>query len=161
MVLGRLLLDRILRQFYHPPFWNWCIIQWCFLGPLGQLEEMHILPDSVFVLPTDGMAINTIAGTSSGRIFLGGRDGCLYEVAYQVWRLAHELPCCCVTSEALLSQNLCFIIHKQSVILSSSWPSVLYLISMVLCHPPSSHIYCWIPSPYGLNHLSLIMWHWG
>lgn len=52
-------------------------------GPLGQLEEMHLLPDPVFVLPTDGVAINTIAGTSSGRIFMGGRDGCLYEVTYQ------------------------------------------------------------------------------
>ncbi|KAJ4448862.1 hypothetical protein ANN_00253 [Periplaneta americana] len=52
-------------------------------GPLGQVEEMHLLPDPVFVLPTDGIAINTIASTSSGRIFLGGRDGCLYEVAYQ------------------------------------------------------------------------------
>jgi uncharacterized membrane protein (DUF4010 family) len=53
-------------------------------GPLGQLEEMHLLPDPIFVLPTDGVAINTIASTSSGRIFLGGRDGCLYEVAYEV-----------------------------------------------------------------------------
>ena len=53
-------------------------------GPLGQLEEMHLLPDPVFVLPTDGIAINTVVGTSSGRIFMGGRDGCLYEVTYQV-----------------------------------------------------------------------------
>lgn len=52
-------------------------------GPLGQLEEMHLLPDPVFVLPTDGIAINTISSTNMGRIFLGGRDGCLYEVAYQ------------------------------------------------------------------------------
>ncbi|XP_033607158.1 nuclear pore complex protein Nup155 isoform X2 [Cryptotermes secundus] len=52
-------------------------------GPLGQLEEMHLLPEPVFVLPTDGVAINTIASTSSGRIFLGGRDGSLYEVVYQ------------------------------------------------------------------------------
>jgi len=45
---------------------------------------MHLLPDPVFVLPTDGIAINTVVGTSSGRIFMGGRDGCLYEVTYQV-----------------------------------------------------------------------------
>ncbi|PSN41987.1 Nuclear pore complex protein 155 [Blattella germanica] len=51
--------------------------------PLGPLEEMHLLPDPVFVLPTDGVTINTIASTATGRIFLGGRDGCLYEVAYQ------------------------------------------------------------------------------
>lgn len=61
--------------------------EWCcstVSGPLGQLEEMHLLPDPVFVLPTDGVAMNTVACTSSGRIFLGGRDGCLYEVVYQV-----------------------------------------------------------------------------
>jgi nuclear pore complex protein Nup155 len=45
---------------------------------------MHLLPDAVFVLPTDGIAMNTIAGTSSGRIFMGGHDGCLYEMVYQV-----------------------------------------------------------------------------
>jgi len=45
---------------------------------------MHLLPDPVFVLPTDGIAINTVIGTSLGRIFMGGRDGCLYEVTYQV-----------------------------------------------------------------------------
>lgn len=53
-------------------------------GPLGDQEEMHLVPDPVFVLPTDGVAITTIAGTNDGRLFLGGRDGSLFEIAYQV-----------------------------------------------------------------------------
>lgn len=48
------------------------------------MEEMHLLPEPVFAVSTDGVTINTIGSTDSGRLFLGGRDGCLYEIMYKV-----------------------------------------------------------------------------
>lgn len=44
---------------------------------------MQLLPDPLYSLPTDNTTLNTIS-TDNGRIFLAGKDGCLYEVAYQV-----------------------------------------------------------------------------
>jgi len=35
-------------------------------------------------LPTDNVNMLKIVGTQNGRIFLGGKDGCLYELYYQV-----------------------------------------------------------------------------
>nr|CAD7593305.1 unnamed protein product [Timema genevievae] len=52
-------------------------------GTIIQSEEMHLLGDPIFVVPTDGVAIKTIAGTDSGRLFLGGLDGSLFELVYQ------------------------------------------------------------------------------
>ena len=46
-------------------------------------EEMQLMNKPIFVLNTDNVAITCVEGTSDGRIFLGGRDGCLYEVCYQ------------------------------------------------------------------------------
>eukprot|EP01133_Synstelium_polycarpum_P009862 gene9862-11525_t len=34
------------------------------------------------VVPTDSVVINEIVGTEEGRIFMGGQDGCLYEIVY-------------------------------------------------------------------------------
>lgn len=45
---------------------------------------MQLLPDPLYSLPTDNTYILTITSTDNGRIFLAGKDGCLYEVAYQV-----------------------------------------------------------------------------
>ncbi|GAX19428.1 nuclear pore complex protein Nup155 [Fistulifera solaris] len=42
----------------------------------------RLVPTS-FTLPTDGVRILSIAGTQSGRIFLGGDDGCVYEMSYE------------------------------------------------------------------------------
>ncbi len=42
----------------------------------------RLVPTS-FTLPTDGVRILSIAGTASGRIFLGGDDGCVYEMSYE------------------------------------------------------------------------------
>nr|CAD7193577.1 unnamed protein product [Timema douglasi] len=53
-------------------------------GTIIQSEEMHLLGDPIFVVPTDGVAIKTIAGTDSGRLFLGGLDGSLFELVYQI-----------------------------------------------------------------------------
>lgn len=46
--------------------------------------EMHLLPDPLFSIPTDGVYITNIVGADNGRIFMAGKDGCLYELIYQV-----------------------------------------------------------------------------
>jgi len=55
------------------------------LGSLGHddLAEMHLHPNPVFSIPSDNIYMTCMTGTQSGRIFLGGKDGCVYEVAYQ------------------------------------------------------------------------------
>lgn len=44
--------------------------------------SLKLVPTS-FCLPTDNVRMLTIAGTKSGRIFMGGDDGCLYEMTYE------------------------------------------------------------------------------
>ncbi|XP_037120775.1 nuclear pore complex protein Nup155 [Syngnathus acus] len=44
---------------------------------------MQILPDHLFSIPTDNTYILTVTSTDLGRIFMAGKDGCLYEIAYQ------------------------------------------------------------------------------
>ncbi|XP_073824814.1 nuclear pore complex protein Nup154 [Musca autumnalis] len=46
-------------------------------------EEMQLMSKPIFVLSTDNVSINIVLGTENGRVFLGGRDGCLYEIFYQ------------------------------------------------------------------------------
>ena len=46
--------------------------------------EMHLLPEPLFTIPTDNTFIMQIVGTNIGRIFMAGKDGCLYEIVYQV-----------------------------------------------------------------------------
>lgn len=46
--------------------------------------EMHLLPEPLFTVPTDNIHILSITGAENGRIFMTGKDGCLYELAYQV-----------------------------------------------------------------------------
>lgn len=46
-------------------------------------DEMQLLNKPIFVLSTDNVSFNVIQGTANGRIFLGGRDGNLYEIMYQ------------------------------------------------------------------------------
>lgn len=52
--------------------------------PNSNSNEIQLVPEPVFTLPTDGATINTIVGTSTGRIFLGAKDGNLFEIQYQV-----------------------------------------------------------------------------
>ncbi|NWS72090.1 NU155 protein, partial [Crotophaga sulcirostris] len=57
-------------------------------GGTGSLNDsmsggMQVLPDPLYSLPTDNTYILAITSTDNGRIFLAGKDGCLYEVAYQ------------------------------------------------------------------------------
>ncbi|KAK4882783.1 hypothetical protein RN001_006102 [Aquatica leii] len=49
----------------------------------NELQEIHLVPDPVFTIPTDGSTITTIVGTQSGRIFLGSKDGSIFEISYQ------------------------------------------------------------------------------
>ncbi|PIN97801.1 hypothetical protein AB205_0201700 [Aquarana catesbeiana] len=44
---------------------------------------MQLLPDPLYSIPTDNTYLLFITSTNNGRIFLSGKDGCLYEVAYQ------------------------------------------------------------------------------
>lgn len=42
---------------------------------------MRLVPTDI-MCPTDGVGVLHIVGSSTGRVFLGGDDGCLYELAY-------------------------------------------------------------------------------
>uniref|UniRef100_A0AAY4CWY0 Nuclear pore complex protein Nup155 n=1 Tax=Denticeps clupeoides TaxID=299321 RepID=A0AAY4CWY0_9TELE len=44
---------------------------------------MQLLPDPLYSIPTDNTYLLAITSTNLGRIFLAGKDGCLYEIAYQ------------------------------------------------------------------------------
>ncbi|XP_055087644.1 nuclear pore complex protein Nup155 [Periophthalmus magnuspinnatus] len=44
---------------------------------------MQLLPDPLFSIPTDNIYMVSITSTDLGRIFMAGKDGCLYEIAYQ------------------------------------------------------------------------------
>ena len=57
-------------------------------GSNNNYEEMHLLPEPLFAVPTDGANIVKITGTTDGRIFMGAKDGCIYEFFYQV-----TIPC--------------------------------------------------------------------
>jgi nuclear pore complex protein Nup155 len=46
-------------------------------------STLQLIPTS-FTLSTDTVRINSIAGSDDGRIFLGGDDGCLYEMTYEL-----------------------------------------------------------------------------
>jgi nuclear pore complex protein Nup155 len=45
--------------------------------------DLLLVPDPIFRVPTDNVIMNVIRGTLDGRIFLGGKDGSLYEIVYQ------------------------------------------------------------------------------
>lgn len=47
-------------------------------------NEMHLLPEPLFSLPSDSVFMISVAGSvRTGRIFLGGNDGNLYEFSYK------------------------------------------------------------------------------
>jgi nuclear pore complex protein Nup155 len=46
-------------------------------------QEMQLMNKPIFVINTDNITMLTVKGSEDGRIFLGGRDGCLYEILYQ------------------------------------------------------------------------------
>uniref|UniRef100_A0A4W3HDG0 Nuclear pore complex protein Nup155-like n=1 Tax=Callorhinchus milii TaxID=7868 RepID=A0A4W3HDG0_CALMI len=55
---------------------------------VGTLNDSHsggmqLLPDPLYSIPTDNTYLLAVTATDTGRIFLAGKDGCLYEIAYQ------------------------------------------------------------------------------
>lgn len=48
-----------------------------------EFNEMHLLPEPLFTLQSDNVYMSGVTGTMNGRIFLCGRDGCVYEMDYQ------------------------------------------------------------------------------
>ncbi|XP_015792110.1 nuclear pore complex protein Nup155 [Tetranychus urticae] len=50
------------------------------------IDDLHVDFEPLFTIATDNTAMPVIQGTDDGRIFLGGKDGSLYEAMYQ----AHE-----------------------------------------------------------------------
>lgn len=49
----------------------------------SEYQEMQLMNKPIFILNTENVAITTISGTADHRIFLGGRDGSLFEIGYQ------------------------------------------------------------------------------
>ncbi|RWS23862.1 nuclear pore complex protein Nup155-like protein, partial [Leptotrombidium deliense] len=54
-----------------------------FANSSEDINDLLLVPEPIFSLATDNVIMGVIAGTESGRLFLGGKDGCLYEVVYQ------------------------------------------------------------------------------
>lgn len=53
------------------------------LGSSSPYDEMQLMNKPIFIVSTDNVAITTIVGSDDSRIFMGGRDGNLYEISYQ------------------------------------------------------------------------------
>lgn len=53
-------------------------------GPMESTDEIQLIPDPVFTIPTDGLTVSVISGTSNGRLFYGTKEGSLFEISYQV-----------------------------------------------------------------------------
>ncbi|XP_044758799.1 nuclear pore complex protein Nup155 [Coccinella septempunctata] len=52
-------------------------------SPNDTMAEIQLIPDPVFTIPTDGATISTVVGTTQGRIFLGSKEGNVFELEYQ------------------------------------------------------------------------------
>ncbi len=48
----------------------------------GNSSLLRLIPTR-FILPTDSVPLTSICGTNEGRIFMGGVDGCVYEMTYE------------------------------------------------------------------------------
>lgn len=59
----------------------------------GEIVDLLLIPEPIFSLPTDNVIMNIIQGTDSGRLFLGGKDGCLYEIYYQATETWYSKKC--------------------------------------------------------------------
>lgn len=53
-------------------------------GTVENTDEIQLIPDPVFTVPTDGSTVSIIAGTEDGRLFFGTKEGFLFEISYQV-----------------------------------------------------------------------------
>jgi len=77
-------------------------------------------------LPSDNVHMLRVAGTQNGRIFLCGRDGCLYELAYQA-------------EDGWFSRKCRKVNHSQSP-LSSLVPTFLRCVTPCVCMYVYVHI---------------------
>lgn len=50
---------------------------------IDPLSEISLQPLAECTIPSDSVTMTCVASTESGRIFLGGKDGHLYEVQYR------------------------------------------------------------------------------
>ena len=62
-----------------------------YVGAAFTFTEMHLLPEPLFSIPTDNTQFGSIEGAANGRIFMAGKDGCLYELLYQVYFLSEKV----------------------------------------------------------------------
>lgn len=53
-------------------------------GTVENTDEIQLIPDPVFTIPTDGSTVSVITGTDDGRLFFGTKEGSLFEIYYQV-----------------------------------------------------------------------------
>lgn len=53
------------------------------LASSSSYDIMQLMNKPIFILNTDNVAMTTVCGTDDSRIFMGGRDGSLYEISYQ------------------------------------------------------------------------------
>ncbi|KAH8298090.1 hypothetical protein KR018_006585 [Drosophila ironensis] len=68
-----------------------------------ECKEMQLMNRPIFVIGTDNVSMGVVKGTDDGRIFLGGRDGSLYEIFYQAESSWFGKRC----KKVNLSQGLC------------------------------------------------------
>jgi len=59
----------------------------------NEIIDLLLIPEPIFSLPTDNVIMNIIVGSNSGRLFLGGKDGCLYEIYYQATETWYSKKC--------------------------------------------------------------------
>eukprot|EP01135_Chromosphaera_perkinsii_P003900 Nk52_evm1s262 gene=Nk52_evmTU1s262 len=78
----------------------------------SKYAEMELVPTQLSV-PSDNVSMNSIVGTESGRIIMGGRDGCIYEFVYQ--------------AEDGWFSSRCSIVNLSSNLLSKFVPEFLKL----------------------------------
>lgn len=69
-------------------FWHYLILLFSGVtfteNPGDNSDEIQLIPDPVFTLPTDGSTVTIINSTEDGRIFYGTKEGNLFEITYQV-----------------------------------------------------------------------------
>ena len=85
--LNLYLIKHIINKGVFKPSVQWCVIVstpseviLCALQNDG--DSLRLIPTR-FILPTDNVPMISIRGTKDGRIFMGGYDGCLYEMNYE------------------------------------------------------------------------------
>lgn len=75
----------------------------------GKYEEMHLVPEPLFVVSTDNVHVTSMQSTGSGRIFMAGKDGCLYELYYQVRR---GVFCQCSVFSSKYQSSGLFLVYR-------------------------------------------------